>query len=285
MDYWVILRIGEKPKGPYGVDEVMNLPLSPESLVWHKGINEWRPATSFDEFKALYEEEPDSEAPVAASDASAPSEKPAVAEVEKPTAEAPAEIEDETPTDDKQADKPSDAADEPSLDDAADVAEEPAADSPDDVTEEPAADTVAEASGQGEAEKPTGKEPEVVIPPVPAMPPKFNPATAYRVQPQQPPHFAQPPTQQPQPQQPAAQQPQQSAVPECPPTHLVWSIIFTILCCSIFGIVGIVFSVLTRSRYNSGNYKGAQKASEVAEWMCILSFTFGLVMWPLVFVI
>ena len=238
MDYWVIIRIGEKPKGPYSIDEVVNLPLSPESLVWHTGLSEWLPATSFDEIKGIFEEEPEA----AEMPAAEPATDASLAE------EAPAEV-------------PAAEESEPAETVAEEVVESDEAQAENEVADEPAA-----------AEEKTD------IPPIPVMPPVFRPGNS-RTQAQtaqQPPQFhaAQ---QQPLPQQPLPQQEK----PECPPTYLAWSIVFTIVCCWPFGIVGIIFAILTRTRFNRGNYKGAKKASEVAEWMCILAFTFGLVFWPL----
>ena len=244
MDYWVIIRIGEKPKGPFSIDEVVNLPLSPESLVWHTGLSEWLPATSFDEIKGIFEEEPEA------------AEVPAV---EEPTADAP--LTEEAPVEESAAvveeSKPAEAA-------AEEVAEN--------------VEAVANAAVEDEpAPAEEGKE----IPPIPVMPPVFRPGNPRpQVQAAQaaPQYQAVPPQQLPQ--QPLPQQEK----PECPPTYLAWSIVFTIVCCWPFGIVGIIFAILTRRRFNQGNYKGAKKASEVAEWMCILAFTFGLVFWPLKFV-
>ena len=232
MEYWVIIRVGEKPKGPYEVDEVLNLPLSPESLIWHSGMEEWQAATTFDEFKSVFEGDPEeAEAPVEANEAEATAE-PVVAE------ENPVEAEP--------------------------VAEESEAEAAA-IAEEAAPEAKAEEGVESEKAEPTPPPvpPAYAVPPVPQAAP-YAPYQQQPVYPQQ-----------------AANVPPQTPVPECPPTNLVWSILFTILCCAPFGIVGIIFAILTKTRYNKGNYKGAQKASEIAEWMCILSFTFGLVFWPI----
>ena len=53
-----------------------------------------------------------------------------------------------------------------------------------------------------------------------------------------------------------------------PKNYLVESILVTIFCCQPFGIAGIVFASQVNSKYSSGDYEGALKASENAKkWM------------------
>lgn len=53
-----------------------------------------------------------------------------------------------------------------------------------------------------------------------------------------------------------------------PKNYLVESILVTIFCCLPFGIVGIVFASQVNSKFSSGDYHGAQEASENAKkWM------------------
>ena len=53
-----------------------------------------------------------------------------------------------------------------------------------------------------------------------------------------------------------------------PKNYLVESILVTIFCCLPFGIAGIVFASQVNSKYASGDYEGAIKASEDAKkWM------------------
>ncbi|MEX1383511.1 CD225/dispanin family protein [Lutibacter sp.] len=53
-----------------------------------------------------------------------------------------------------------------------------------------------------------------------------------------------------------------------PKNYLVESILVTIFCCLPFGIAGIVFASQVNSKYASGDYEGAKKASEDAKkWM------------------
>ena len=64
---------------------------------------------------------------------------------------------------------------------------------------------------------------------------------------------------------------EQAPKPECPPTNLVAAIVCTLLCCTPFGVAGIVCAVLTQNHYNAGNYEKARKYSQWSDWMCILS--------------
>ena len=69
--------------------------------------------------------------------------------------------------------------------------------------------------------------------------------------------------------------------PECPPTNLVWAIIATILCCSIPGIVGIVFAFLTKKYYREGDLAKARRMSDYGAWAVIASIILGLISMPL----
>ena len=89
-----------------------------------------------------------------------------------------------------------------------------------------------------------------------------------------PPLFHSMPTPPPYMEQPQATAPtmhEQAPRPECPPTNLVAAIVCTLLCCTPFGVAGIVCAVLTQNHYNAGNYKKARKYSQWSDWMCILS--------------
>lgn len=53
-----------------------------------------------------------------------------------------------------------------------------------------------------------------------------------------------------------------------PKTWLVESILVTILCCLIFGIIGIVNASKVESKYYAGDYEGSLKASkEAGKWV------------------
>jgi len=72
-------------------------------------------------------------------------------------------------------------------------------------------------------------------------------------------------------------QQQQPIVPGTRPKNwLVESILVTIFCCLPFGVVGIVFASQVNSKYDTGDYEGASKASkEAAKWTKI-GFFIGL---------
>lgn len=65
-----------------------------------------------------------------------------------------------------------------------------------------------------------------------------------------------------------------------PSSYLVWSIICTVLCCIPFGIVAIYYSSQVSSRFDSGDYAGAEKASERAQLWIIISIVVGLISAP-----
>ena len=75
-------------------------------------------------------------------------------------------------------------------------------------------------------------------------------------------------------QQPASNEP-------CPPTNLVWGILSTIFCCLPLGVVGIVYALKVTKKYNEGDFKGAQDASETGAWWIIASIVLGLMSLPL----
>lgn len=61
-----------------------------------------------------------------------------------------------------------------------------------------------------------------------------------------------------------------------PPTYMVISVIATLLCCLIPGIVAIFFSAKVSSAYYSGDLEGARRASRNAEIWIIVSFCLGV---------
>lgn len=61
-----------------------------------------------------------------------------------------------------------------------------------------------------------------------------------------------------------------------PPTFLIWSILSTVFCCFIPGIVAIIFSSQVSTKYYSGDTEGAQRASKIAEIWIIISFVLGV---------
>lgn len=61
-----------------------------------------------------------------------------------------------------------------------------------------------------------------------------------------------------------------------PSTYMVWAIIMTILCCTVPGIVAIIYSAQVSAKYNIGDYEGAEKASRNAQIWIIVSFVLGV---------
>lgn len=63
---------------------------------------------------------------------------------------------------------------------------------------------------------------------------------------------------------------------QMPPTYLVWAVIMTILCCTIPGIIAIIFSAKVSSKFYEGDLEGARRASHNAEIWIIISFVLGV---------
>ena len=61
-----------------------------------------------------------------------------------------------------------------------------------------------------------------------------------------------------------------------PKNYLVESILVTIFCCLIFGIIGIVNAAKVNSEYAAGNYEGALAASKQAKTWTLWGFIIGL---------
>lgn len=61
-----------------------------------------------------------------------------------------------------------------------------------------------------------------------------------------------------------------------PSTWLIWSILVTVFCCFIPGIIAIIFSSQVSSRYYSGDIEGARRSSRLAEIWIIVSFVLGV---------
>ncbi len=62
-----------------------------------------------------------------------------------------------------------------------------------------------------------------------------------------------------------------------PDNYLVWSILATLCCCLIPGIVAIVYAVQVDSKWAAGDYAGAQAAAANARTWTLVSFVLGLV--------
>lgn len=88
----------------------------------------------------------------------------------------------------------------------------------------------------------------------------------------------QPPAPQPFGQQPPAPHMEMSGHTEpMPETYLVWSVLATVLCCLIPGVVAIVYSTMVSSRYYAKDYEGARRASEKAQYWIIASVVLGVI--------
>jgi len=92
--------------------------------------------------------------------------------------------------------------------------------------------------------------------------------------------------------QPDGDASQQEAVPQqqvsvlevpqepCPPAYIAWSIIATVLCCTIIGIPAIVFASMTKSAYYRGDLAKSKRYSDLAQWFIIAAIVLGAMSWP-----
>lgn len=77
--------------------------------------------------------------------------------------------------------------------------------------------------------------------------------------------------------EPRAQQTRHRDINEpMPSTWLIWSILVTVFCCFIPGIIAIIFSSQVSSRYYAGDIEGSRKSSRLAEIWIIISFVLGV---------
>lgn len=82
------------------------------------------------------------------------------------------------------------------------------------------------------------------------------------------------------PQQPYGPQPQygrEHLSEPMPNNYLVWSVLLTVFCCLIPGIVAIVYSASVNSKYYAGDLEGARRASRNAQIWCIVSVVAGII--------
>lgn len=61
------------------------------------------------------------------------------------------------------------------------------------------------------------------------------------------------------------------------PTYLVPSILVTIFCCQIFGIIAIVYSAIAMGKNSSSDFIGAMESAKKAKMWCWLGFGVGFV--------
>lgn len=62
-----------------------------------------------------------------------------------------------------------------------------------------------------------------------------------------------------------------------PSTYLIWSILVTVFCCFIPGIIAIIFSSMVSSKYFAGDIEGSRRASRQAEIWIIVSVVLGVI--------
>lgn len=67
-----------------------------------------------------------------------------------------------------------------------------------------------------------------------------------------------------------------SDTPPMPSTWLIWSILATVFCCFIPGIIAIIFSSQVSSKYYAGDIEGSRRASRNAEAWIIVSVVLGV---------
>lgn len=65
--------------------------------------------------------------------------------------------------------------------------------------------------------------------------------------------------------------------PAQPKNYLVQSILVTIFCCLVFGIIGIINASKVNSEYAAGNYAAAEEASKNAKKWTMWGFIVGLI--------
>lgn len=64
---------------------------------------------------------------------------------------------------------------------------------------------------------------------------------------------------------------------EKPKNYLIESILVTLCCCLPIGIAGIVYAAQVDSKWDSGNYAGAQEAAANAKKFVLIAFAIGIV--------
>ena len=63
------------------------------------------------------------------------------------------------------------------------------------------------------------------------------------------------------------------------PDYLVPSILVTIFCCQLFGIIAIVFSALASGEKSSGNYQKAMSYAKNAKTFLVVGVVGGALVW------
>ena len=57
-----------------------------------------------------------------------------------------------------------------------------------------------------------------------------------------------------------------------PKNWLVESILVTVMCCLVFGLVGIIYATKVESLYYAGDYEGAEQAAKNAKMWTAIGF-------------
>lgn len=70
-----------------------------------------------------------------------------------------------------------------------------------------------------------------------------------------------------------------------PKSYMAWNIFALLCCCLPAAVVGLIFSSRVNQKWMRGDIEGALKASDYAQWAFIISFTLGLITWPLQFLL
>lgn len=77
---------------------------------------------------------------------------------------------------------------------------------------------------------------------------------------------------------PPVSEPAQSDIPPLKPNNWLWqSILATLLCCIIFGVVGIVYASRVDSLYYRGMYAEAEQSAKKARMWTLLAVAGGVV--------
>ena len=77
--------------------------------------------------------------------------------------------------------------------------------------------------------------------------------------------------------QPVASPAQAQPVAIKPPSHFLWGIVATLLCCLPAGIVSLVYAGQVEGKWAAGDHAGALAASNNAKTWAWVSFGLGLV--------
>lgn len=72
---------------------------------------------------------------------------------------------------------------------------------------------------------------------------------------------------------------------KCPPSYLVWSILFTVLCLNPVGIGSIISGMRVSRRFGNYDYEGAKRASEATEWWLMVTIVTSIIAFPFMILI